>query len=41
MQRKIKAQEQSGGDSGYITGVNEQELAIDASSVLFDMDWSN
>ena len=41
MRKKIKAQVGSGGDSGYVTGIDEQELAIDAGSVFFDMDWSN
>ena len=41
MRKKIKAQTGSGGDSRYVAGINEQELAIDAGSVLFDMDWSN
>jgi hypothetical protein len=38
VQRRIKAQAESGGDLGYIAGIDEQELAINASSVLFDMD---
>ena len=41
MHKKIKAQAGSGGDSRYVAGINEQELAINAGSVLFDMDWSN
>ena len=41
MCKKIKAQAGSGGESGYVTGIDEQELAIDAGSVLFDMDWSH
>ena len=41
MCKKMKAQVGSGGDSGYIAGINEQELAINASSVLFNMNWSN
>jgi hypothetical protein len=27
--------------SGYVGGIDEQELAQDAGSVLFEMDWSN
>ena len=30
MCKKIKAQTGSGGDSGYVAGIDEQELAIDA-----------
>ena len=41
MHKKIKAWTGSGGDSGYVAEIDEQELAIDAGSVLFDMDWSN
>jgi hypothetical protein len=41
MCKKIKAQTGSGGDSGYVAGIDEQELAIDAGSVLFDMDLSS
>jgi hypothetical protein len=41
MRKKIKAQTGSGGDSGYVAGIDEQELAINAGSVLFDMDWSS
>ena len=41
MRKKIKAQTGPGGDSGYVAGIDEQELAIDAGSVLFDMDWSS
>jgi hypothetical protein len=41
MRKKIKAQTGSGGDSRYVTGIDEQELAIDAGSILFDMDWSS
>jgi hypothetical protein len=41
MHKKIKAQVGLEGDSGYVAGVDEQEFAINASSVLFDMDWSN
>ena len=41
MYKKMRAQAETGGDLGYVAGINEQELAIDAGSVLFDMDWSN
>jgi hypothetical protein len=38
MHKRMKAQAGLGGDSGYVSGINEQELAINAGSVLFDMD---
>jgi hypothetical protein len=28
-------------NSGYIAGVDKQELVFDAGSTLFNMDWSN
>ena len=37
----MREQEQSEADSGYAARINEQELAINASLVLFDIDWSN
>jgi hypothetical protein len=39
--RKAKKEQPLEGSSGYIARVNEQELALDASSTLFNMDWSN
>jgi hypothetical protein len=39
--RKAKKEQPSEGSSGYVAGVDEQELVHDAGSTLFDMDWSN
>jgi hypothetical protein len=39
--RKAKKQQPQEGSSGYVAGADEQELAFDAGSTLFDMDWSN
>ena len=39
--RKAKKEQPLEGSSGYIAGADKQELAHDASSTLFDMDWSN
>jgi hypothetical protein len=39
--RKAKKQQPQEGSSGYVAGADEQELAFDAGSTLYDMDWSN
>jgi hypothetical protein len=39
--RKVKKEQPSEGSSGYIARIDDWELAHDASSTLFDMDWSN
>jgi hypothetical protein len=39
--KKVKKEQPSEGSSGYIAGADKQELAHDAGSTLFDMDWSN
>jgi hypothetical protein len=39
--RKVKKEQPSEGSLGYIARVDEWELVYDASSTLFDMDWSN
>jgi len=41
VRKQMREREQSEADLGYAAGIDEQELAIDASLVLFDMDWSN
>jgi hypothetical protein len=41
MQKKPKKEQQSTESLGYIIGIDEQELAFDTGSILFDMDWSN
>jgi hypothetical protein len=41
MQKKPKKEQQSTESLEYIIGIDEQELAFDTGSILFDMDWSN
>jgi len=41
VRKRMREQEQSGADSGYVAGIDEQEMAIDAGLVLFDMNWSD
>jgi len=41
VRKQMREREQSEADSGYVAGLDEQELAINAGLVLFDMDWSS
>jgi len=41
VRKRMREREQSEADSGYVARIDEQELAIDAGLVLFNMDWSN